>query len=280
VLNGAADITVTDPATVAQAAIIEAAANSGATTYDLSDSAENLETADAAVLALATAIDAAGDADVTLTGSKVTDGIIAKFDASDDLTLNASGAQLSALSAATLADADVVAINASDATLAELAVIQSAATATVSYSLADSGANLAGASMAVLNGATGIDATDDAVTFYDNGVGDAEITGAIIAKFDSSDRLTLNAEDGATFEALSAATLGDPRVYVLDAYDSQPITLTDEQVTNAIVRKFDPSETLTLNAAGETLSALSAETLRDGNPSLILNATNDAITLR
>jgi hypothetical protein len=57
------------------------------------------------------------------------------------------------------------------------------------------------------------------VTFYDNGVGDAEITGAIIAKFDSSDRLTLNAEDGATFEALSAATLGDPRVYVLDAYD-------------------------------------------------------------
>jgi hypothetical protein len=132
------------------------------------------------------------------------------------------------------------------------------------------------ADIALLRGATGINATDDAVTLSD--YDDGRVTNEIIGKFDTSDRLTLEANHGTTFSALSAATLGDAKVYVLDAFDNA-VTLTNEQVTDAIVRKFDPSDTLTLNASGETLSALSAETLRDGNPSLILNATNDAITL-
>jgi hypothetical protein len=57
------------------------------------------------------------------------------------------------------------------------------------------------------------------------------------------------------------------------------VTLTDDQVTDAIVGKFDPSDTLTLKASGDMLSALSAETLRYGNPSLVLDATDNAITL-
>jgi hypothetical protein len=81
-----------------------------------------------------------------------------------------------------------------------------------------------------------------------------------------------------TFSGLSAATLGDGKVYVLDAFDNA-VTLTDEQVRDAIVGKFDPTDTLTLKASGEILSALSAETLRYGNPSLVLDATDNAITL-
>ena len=120
----------------------------------------------------ATTIDATGNAAMTLTGARVTDAIVGKFDASDDLTLNATGAQLSALSPATLADADVMAINASDTTLAELATIRGAANpaATVSYSLADTGANLAVALLGnptVLRDATAIDVT------FNNGILDA-----------------------------------------------------------------------------------------------------------
>jgi hypothetical protein len=278
VLNGATDIVATDPTTVAQATIIDAASNSGATTYNISDSAAHLETADPAVLGHATAIDAAGNADVTLTGDQVTDDIIAKFDGSDDLTLNATGAQLAALSPATLADADVVSINASNATLVELATIRGAANpaAAITYGLADTGAVLGKADIALLQGATGINAIDDVVTLSD--YDDGRVTNETIGKFDASDRLTLEANHGTIFSALSAATLGDAKVYVLDAFDNA-VTLTDDQVTDAIVGKFDPTDTLTLKASGETLSALSAETLRYGNPSLVLDATDNAITL-
>ena len=59
--------------------------------------------------------------------------------------------------------------------------------------------------------------SSDAFNDYDDG----KITNAIIAKFDTDDRLTLNANHGATLSDLSAATLSSEKVAVLDAYDNQ-----------------------------------------------------------
>ena len=76
---------------------------------------------------------------------------------------------------------------------------------------------------------------------------------------------------------LSAATLSSERVAVLDAYDNL-VTLTDAEVTSAIVDKFvAPEDHLMLNAPGATLGNLSAETLSRSN--MTLDATDGAITL-
>ncbi len=85
----------------------------------------------------------------------------------------------------------------------------------------------------MLSGATLIDASDDNVTLTD-----AQVTGIIISKFHTSDHLTLNAAFGTTLSNLSAATLTDARVLALNARDNV-VTLTDTQVTNAIVGQFD-----------------------------------------
>jgi hypothetical protein len=143
---------------------------------------------------------------------------------------------------------------------------------------AASGATFSGLSAATLSDTdvVALDAGDNAVTLSD--FDDGKVTNEIIAKFDALDRLTLNANQGTTFQALSATTLGDARVFVLDAFDNA-VTLTNGQVTDAIVIKFDSSDTLTLNASGATLSALSAATLGNANATLALNADDDAITL-
>ena len=79
-----------------------------------------------------------------------------------------------------------------------------------------------------------------------------------------SDHLTLNAQFGTTLSNLSAATLTDPRVLALNA-GNDIVTLTDTQVTDAIVGKFDPTDNLTLHASGATVAALSGPTLADAD---------------
>ena len=123
----------------------------------------------------------------------------------------------------------------------------------------------------MLSGASGINAIDNAVTL----TGD-QVTNAIVGKFHGSDDLTLNAS-GAQLAALSAATLGDGDVVALDAIDNA-VTLTGAKVTEAILGKFQASDSLTLQASGAQLAALSAETLEAGNVA-VLDATDNAVTL-
>ncbi len=129
-------------------------------------------------------------------------------------------AHLTAAPIPTLAGAQDITVS-DDLTVAQLTTIQSAANpaATINYNLADTAAGLAGASAATLSGATTIDATNDAVTLTD-----AQVTDAIIAKFDATDNLTLNAA-GATLSGLSAAALGNSDVVTLNATDNA-VTLT------------------------------------------------------
>ena len=57
---------------------------------------------------------------------------------------------------------------------------------------------------------------------------------------------------------LSATTLADPRVLALNAANDA-VTLTDAQVTDAIIGKFDTTDNLTLHASGATVAALSGD---------------------
>ena len=170
-----------------------------------------------------------------------------------------TAANLVAQSGAALNEA-VALIATDDATVAQATTLDAAAnTGLTTYNINDTAAALGIATPAVLSGATLIDASDNNVTLTD-----AQITGNIIGKFDPLDRLTLNAQFGTTLSNLSAATLTDPRVLALNA-GNDIVTLTDTQVTDAIVGKFDPTDNLTLHASGATVAALSGPTLADAN---------------
>ena len=153
VIDGARNLGVTGTATFAQFNTIEAEANSGTLTINISDSGANVGLGGAN-------LGAAGN--ITVTGSTTAANAAtllaaANSGATSIALVTGTSAQLAALTRT--ANDTITAMTPSDAaTVAQLTAMAARASSITAYSLNDSAVNLAGATSAQLNGATNITA--------------------------------------------------------------------------------------------------------------------------
>lgn len=216
VLQGATGITASDAATVARAAVIAAAGNSGTTRYNLEDSSANLVAADAAILNGATDIKASGQTSVkaaVVLEAATNSGTLAYH-------LNDTASALAAAGEVILNGAgDVVATDA--ATAAQAILLQAASNSgETRYDLRDTATALAGLSPVVGSAARDITVTDEATATEANTITAFANSGSI--RFEVADAAAALTSKAEGLRALAAEVALD--ITVTDAATVQQAT--------------------------------------------------------